>query len=282
MKIFLRFAILLCLICGLQVLPIFAQNNREIAQDYYEQGNIYYQQGRYKEAQEEFQNALNLLNNIEEASLSHPKEVKKPPKPLPEEQKEARSQLEYVIGEEDILFIAVWQNPDLTQDAIVRPDGKVSFPLIGDISATGRTVSELDQEITKRLKEYIRQPEVSISIKKLGGNKVMVLGEVASPGVYAVTGSKTILEAITLAGGFTKNSVASSVILIRGGFENPQAQRLDLSKALAGKPRLNVALLREDIVFVPKKFIANVNYFLEQIIGPLSKGAYATRESYTW
>lgn len=280
MKRLSKWVIILFLFFGLWVSGANAQSNREKAQEYYEQGNIYYQQGMYKEAQAEFQKALHLLNNVEEVPETRPR-IEKKPKDLPE-QKETRDQLEYVIGEEDILFVAVWQNPDLTQDAIVRPDGQISFPLIGDIQASGRTVSQLDHEVTYRLKEFIRQPEVSISIKKLGGNKVMVLGEVSKPGVYAVTGSKTILEAISLAGGFTKNSVASSVILIRGGFENPQAQRLDLSKALAGRPRLNVALLREDIVFVPKKFIANVNYFLEQLIGPLSKGAYATRDLNTW
>ena len=280
MKILFKCAIFVFFILGFQPLGSYAQNNREKAQEYYQQGNIYYQQARYKEAQEEFQKALDLLNNIEEVPPSQPEEQKEPE--TPPEQKESKGQLEYVIGEEDILFIAVWQNPDLTQDAIVRPDGKISFPLIGDVLTKGRTVSELDQEVTKRLKEYIRQPEVSISIKKLGGNKVMVLGEVSKPGVYAVTGTKTILEAISLAGGFTKDSVASSVVLIRGGFESPQAQRLDLSKALTGGARLNVALVTEDIIFVPKKFIANVNYFLEQIIGPLSKGAYATRDTYTW
>ena len=280
MKIIFKCAILLFFVFAAGLLGVNAQNGREKAQEYYRQGNIYYQQARYKEAQEEFQKALDLLNNIEEAASSQPEEEKEP-ETLPE-QKEPKGQLEYVIGEEDILIIAVWQNPDLTQDAIVRPDGMISFPLIGDVLAKDRTVSQLDQEVTKRLKEYIRQPEVSISIKKLGGNKVMILGEVSKPGVYAVTGTKTILEAISLAGGFTKNSVASSVVLIRGGFENPKAERLNLSKALAGGAHLNVALLSEDIIFVPKKFIANLNYFLEQLIGPLSKGAYATRDSYTW
>jgi polysaccharide export outer membrane protein len=280
MKILFKCAILLFFIGLALPLAAYAQNSREKAKELYLQGNIYYQQARYKEAQEEFQKALDLLNNIEEAHPSQPEEQKEPE--TPPEQKESKGQLEYVIGEEDILFVAVWQNPDLTQDAIVRPDGKISFPLIGDILAKGRTVSQLDQEITKRLKEYIRQPEVSISIKKLGGNKVMVLGEVLKPGVYAVTGAKTVLEAISLAGGFTKDSVASSVVLIRGGLQNPEAKRIDLTKAFAGKPNLNIALLSEDIVFVPKKFIANLNYFLEQIIGPLSKGAYATRDTYAW
>jgi len=280
MKTLFKYAILLFFIILALPLAAYAQNDREKAQEYYLQGNIYYQQGKYMEAQEEFQKALDLLNIIEEAHPSQPEE-KKEPQASPE-QKDSQAQLEYVIGEEDILFIAVWQNPDLTQDAIVRPDGKISFPLIGDVLAKGRTVSQLDSEITKRLSEYIRQPEVSISIKKLGGNKVMVLGEVLKPGVYAVTGAKTILEAISLAGGFTKDSVPSSVILIRGGLQNPEAKRIDLSKALTGKPNLNITLLSEDIVFIPKKFIANVNYFLEQLIGPLSKGAYATRDAYTW
>ncbi len=280
MKTFFKCLILLFFVSVVSSPSAFAQNDREKAQEYYQQGNIYYQQGKYKEAQEEFQKSLDLLNNIEEIPVSQPEKVKEP-EILPAQQATG-SQIEYVIGEEDILIIAVWQNPDLTQDVIVRPDGQISFPLIGDVLAKGRTVSQLDQEITKKLREYIRQPEVSISIKKLGGNKVMVLGEVLKPGVYAVTGAKTILEAISLAGGFTKDSVASSVILIRGGLQNPEAKRIDLSKALAGKPGLNVALLSEDIVFIPKKFIANVNYFLEQIIGPLSKGAYATRDTYTW
>jgi polysaccharide export outer membrane protein len=280
MKTLFKYAILFFFISLALPLAAYAQNNREKAQEYYLQGNIYYQQGKYKEAQEEFQKALDLLNIIEETPVSQPEKVKEP-EILPAQQATG-SQIEYVIGEEDVLIIAVWQNPDLTQDIIVRPDGQISFPLIGDVLAKGRTVSQLDSEITKRLSEYIRQPEVSISIKKLGGNKVMVLGEVLKPGVYAVTGAKTILEAISLAGGFTKDSVASSVILIRGGLQNPEAKRVDLSKALAGKPNLNIALLSEDIVFIPKKFIANVNYFLEQLIGPLSKGAYATRDAYTW
>ncbi len=279
MKIYFKLSILFFIsLVGFQFVQ--AQVDRDKAAEYYQQGNIFYQQGQYKEAQEEFEKALEILNNLEKTEP-----IKQ--EPLIESQVSPvantnEGQLEYVIGEEDILFIAVWQNPDLTQEAIVRPDGKISFPLIGDILARGRTVSQLDQDITHRLKEYVRQPEVSVSIRKLGGNKVVVLGEVLKPGVYAVTGAKTMLEAISLAGGFTKDSVASSIILIRGGLQNPQAQRVDLSKAISGNPRLNLALLSEDIVFVPKKFIANVNYFLEQLIGPLSKGAYATRDTYTW
>jgi polysaccharide export outer membrane protein len=157
----------------------------------------------------------------------------------------------------------------------VRPDGRVSFPLIGDVQATGLTITELDADITERLKEFIRHPEVSISIRKIGGQRVLILGEVMSPGIYSVKGAKTALEAVGLAGGFTRDSVPSSTVLIRGGFQKPDAKRINLSKALKGDLRENASLQPEDILFVPKKFIANLNYFLNQVIGPLAQGAYA-------
>ncbi|MCM8780982.1 MAG: polysaccharide biosynthesis/export family protein [Candidatus Omnitrophica bacterium] len=278
------FILLLILFFNLLTITFAQDNNhKEKAKEHYLRGNIYYQQGKYKEAQEEFQKALEILSQKQELQQELQAEVvvekiapeqrgvAKPPEPT-------RPQLEYVLGEEDILRISVWQNPDLDQEVIVRPDGKVSFPLIGDVVAVGLTITELDQQITERLKEYIRSPEVSISLKKLGGKKVIVLGEVARPGVYSVTGARTVLEAVGLAGGFTKDAVASSVILIRGGFQSPQAQRLNLTKALVGDTRQNIPLQSEDIIFIPKKFIANINYFLSQVLDPLSKGAYTTRE----
>ena len=135
----------------------------------------------------------------------------------------------------------------------------------------------------ERLKEYIRYPEVSVSIRKLGGKKVIVLGQVGKPGVYSVTGARTILEAIGLAGGFTDHAVSSSVILIRGGFSNPEAQRINLAKAIKRADiSKNISLESEDIVFVPKKFVANLNYFMSQVLGPVSKGIYTARELRDW
>ena len=255
----------------------FAQDDaaKDKAREYYLQGNILYQQGKYKEAQQEFEKALDLLNKKEEPA-SVPAQPQAQPAPRPEKAQAAGSQ-EYIIGQEDVLQISVWQNPDLNQEVIVRPDGRISFPLIGDVQAEGMTITALDKDITERLAEFVKVPEVSISIKKIGGKKIIVLGEVARPGVYAVSGSQSIIEAIGLAGGFTKDAVATSVILIRGGFENPQAKRLNLSKVLnSADLRQNVRLQAEDIVFVPKKFIANVNYFLSEILDPISKGAYTS------
>jgi len=286
-KYFFIYFLVLAFIFQCAGIVAYSQDNENIdkVKEHYLRGNIFYQQGKYKEAQDEFKKALDLLGAQPEslaekgiqAKQIKEKETLAQPKP-----KEAKPSTEYIIGEEDVLYISVWQNPDLDQEVIVRPDGRISFPLIGDVQASGLSVTELDHKITEALKEYVKYPEVSISIRKLGGKKVMVLGEVNRPGVYAVTGAKTVLEAISQAGGFTKDAVSSSVVIISGGFQNPQARRVNLARALAGDMRQNISLQSEDVVFVPKKFIANLNYFLSQIIDPLSKGVYTATQLQAW
>jgi polysaccharide biosynthesis/export protein len=268
------------------------KNLKAEAKTHYELGNLFYQQGRFDDAQLEYQKAMELLKQgeavkgeVKAPAIKEKLPVAKVEAPVAKERSRARvPAVEYSISEDDILKISVWQNPDLDQEVIVRPDGMISFPLIGDVLAKGLSITELDQEITSRLSEFVRSPEVSISLKKIGGSKVIVLGEILRPGVYSVTGSKTILEAIGQAGGFSRDAVPSSIILIRGGFSQPQAQRLNLSKALGGREVLkqNIALQAEDVVFVPKKFIADLNYFLNQVLDPLARGAFTNRELRDW
>lgn len=274
----MRKLILLFFILNITI-PLYAQDKRAKATEYYQRGDLYYKEGKYQEAQAEFQKALEVLVKKEEAVVTKTEEKKISPKEqVAASPQESKPSSEYVIGLEDILFVSVWQNPDLSQEVIVRPDGRISFPLVGDIQATGLTISQLDNDITERLKEYIKFPEVSISIKKIGGNKVLVLGEVNGPGVYTLTGQKTVLEAITLAGGFTNDATVSSVIVIKGGLSNPKGIRLNLNRPLLkADMRSNLTLQAEDIIFVPKKFIANVNYVVNQVLGPLVQGAYTTQ-----
>lgn len=256
--------------------PAFCLNQQEQAKAHYAKGKSYYAQGRYKEAQEEFKKAL-ALDIDEEAPSSKGTEIaaQKEPETLVKAQKSSG----YLIGEEDTLYISVWQNKDLDQEVVVRPDGMISFPLVGDIPAAGRAISQVDDELTERLKEYVKYPDVSISVKKLGGKKVMVLGEVFSPGVYTVTGKSTLLEAIALAKGFTSSAVVSSVIVIRGGFKKPKGIRINLNRAIMkADMSQNIVLRPEDIVYVPKKFIADVNYFVSQLIGPITQGVYSTQQ----
>jgi polysaccharide export outer membrane protein len=263
--------------------PVFTycQDNKELARQHYQKGNAYFEAGRYKEAQEEFQNALDLLAQREPAGIPQPAvpaEKTKVAEEFQTAQKPPQAS-EYLIGKEDVLFISVWMNKDLDQEVIVRPDGIISFPLAGDIPAEGLTIPRLKKELTDRLKEYIKYPEVSISVRKLGGQKIIVLGEVASQGVYQGTGKRTVLEAIASAGGFTSNAVVSSVILIRGGFSKPKGIRLNLNRVLLkADMSQNMYLEPQDIIYVPKKFVANVNYLVNQIIGPISQGAYSTEK----
>jgi len=256
-----------------------AQTVDDLAREYYKKGNMLYQQGRFKEAQDEYNKAMEVLKNRDATAAAEAPAPAVPQAPRPAAVVPVTpmaSATEYVIGDDDVLHIAVWQNEDLNLEVVVRPDGKISFPLIGDVAARGMTITQLDEEITRRLSEYVRSPEISISLRKIGGSKVILLGEIQKPGVYSMAGQKTLLEAIGLAGGFTRDSVPSSIILIRGGLVNPSAQRINLSKALKGRDflRQNIVLQAEDVVFVPKKFIADVNYFLGLIVDPLSKGAY--------
>ena len=190
---------------------------------------------------------------------------------------------EYTISEADILYISVWEEESLSQEVIVRPDGKISFPLAGDIPVAGLTFTQLKEELTKKLKDYVKHPVVSITLRKLGGKKVIVLGEVGSAGVYSVTGKCTVLEAIGRAGGFTPHAVPSSTILIRGGLQNPEGTRLNLTRTIdKADISQNVVLQAEDVIYVPKKFIANVNYTLSQILGPLSQGVYTASTAHNW
>ncbi|GBD96006.1 MAG TPA: hypothetical protein ENG83_15375 [Nitrospirae bacterium] len=182
---------------------------------------------------------------------------------------------DYTIDMGDVLYISVWEEADLRQEVIVRPDGKISFPLAGEVPAFCLTFDQLREELSKRLSEYIRYPIVSISLRKMGGKKVIVLGEVNEPGVYSVSGKRTVLESIALANGFTPHAVPSSVILVRGGLQTPEGMRLDLSRAINKTDMSqNITLQSEDMVYVPKKFIADVNYYVDQILSPIAKGVW--------
>ncbi|MDD5565846.1 MAG: polysaccharide biosynthesis/export family protein [Candidatus Omnitrophica bacterium] len=288
--------------------PLYSQNAtlKEEIKQHYERGNALYEQGRFKEAQEEFDKALQLVGESRahassgavdkagpgkkatiEATQKQAVKIGSVKKSTPAQEtapldRKTQKRPEYLIGPHDILQVSVWQNKDLDQEVIVRPDGKISFPLVGDMDAEGFTITELDAMLTEKLKEYVRYPEVSISLKKMGGQKVIVLGEVSSPGVYGVSGSRTVLEAIGLAGGFTKDAVPSGAVLIRGGFSSPEATRINLSRALKGDLSQNFMLTSNDIIFVPKKFIANLNYFLNQILDPISRGVYISKEINTF
>ncbi len=176
-------------------------------------------------------------------------------------------EVEYTIGPEDELEISVWGIEELTKKVTVRPDGKITYKLIGEVYAQGLTLKELDDDITKKLSLYIKDPEVTVIIEKFGGEKILVLGQVSRPGVYKLTGGARLLEAIAMAGDFTDHAVLKSTLIVRGTLKEPELIKIDAQRILRrASLKDNILLHRGDIIYVPKRFIANVNYWWGQVM----------------
>jgi polysaccharide export outer membrane protein len=122
---------------------------------------------------------------------------------------------EYRLGPEDVIEVFVWKEPDLSATVVVRPDGKVSVPLIGELSASGKSAAQLQDEIVKKLAQYIADPSVNVLVKEVNSAKVSVLGEVRTPGMYKIRDRSTVLDAVALAGGFTEYAKRSKVTVLR-------------------------------------------------------------------
>jgi polysaccharide export outer membrane protein len=122
---------------------------------------------------------------------------------------------EFLLGPEDILEVVVFRNNDLSRTVVVRPDGMISMPLIGDVQAAGLSADQLAERIAKRLKEFKENPAVSVSVKEINSYNVFVLGEVAKPGKYQLKSYTTLLQAISLAGGFTPFAAKNKLQVVR-------------------------------------------------------------------
>jgi polysaccharide export outer membrane protein len=122
---------------------------------------------------------------------------------------------EYFIGPEDVLNITVWRNVDLSKEVTVRPDGRISLPLIGDITAVGKTPAQLSEDISTKLKEYKENPQVSIVITQVNSYVIYVLGEVAKPGKYPLRSKTTLLQGVTIAGGFNASAARNKIVVFR-------------------------------------------------------------------
>lgn len=122
---------------------------------------------------------------------------------------------EYIIGAEDVLDITVWRNPDLSRQVQVRPDGRISMPIIRDIVAVGKTPTQLADEMTVKFKEYVQNPVVAISLNQVNSSNIFLLGEVANPGKYPLKSKTTLLQGITIAGGFKETAARNQIVIFR-------------------------------------------------------------------
>jgi len=185
----------------------------------------------------------------------------------------------YYLSPGDIIEVFVWQNPDLSKEVIVGPDGMISYPLVGRVKAIGLTLDKLEDKFTTEFAKYIKFPQVSIMIKKFSGNKIIVLGEVLYPGIYSYQGAINLIEAVALAGDFTQNAHIDSVLIVRGGFSGkPSVERINMARVITrgimdGK---DINLKPNDVVYVPRTFVANLNKFMSTDIGPIITNAQNT------
>lgn len=163
---------------------------------------------------------------------------------------------DYIIGPEDVLEITVWKNTDLTKTVQVRPDGKISMPLIGDVSAVGRTTAQLTQEITNRLNSYMENPTISIGVKEVNSYSLFVLGEVTKPGKYPLKSKTTLLQAITLASGFTPVAARNKIVVFRFGKDGEGQIKIKASYddiVLRDGTAQNIELKPGDQIVVPSE-----------------------------
>jgi polysaccharide biosynthesis/export protein len=136
---------------------------------------------------------------------------------------------EFKLGPDDVIQISVYQEKDLDTTVPVRPDGKISIPLIGEMPASGKTAIELQKEIAQRYTRFYAEPAVTVIVKEINSPKVSVLGEVKSPGTYKIKDRATILDAIAMAGGLTEYAKKDNIRLIRqdGGERRTLKIKLD-------------------------------------------------------
>jgi polysaccharide export outer membrane protein len=160
---------------------------------------------------------------------------------------------DYVIGSSDVLAITVWKEPEISRSIPVRPDGRISLPLVGEIQAAGRTPLQLEEEISTKLKAYITNPDVNVIVQQINSEKFNVLGRVTKPGSYPLAGTTTVLDAIATAGGFQDFAKQKGVYILRtapGGGQTRLA--FNYKDVVKGKhTEQNIKLQPGDTVVVP-------------------------------
>jgi polysaccharide export outer membrane protein len=157
----------------------------------------------------------------------------------------------YTIAPSDQLVITVWQEPSLSGDRLVRPDGKISMALLGDVQASGLTPMALANEITKDLQKYVKNPVVYVVVTHVHHNSAYLLGEVNKKGPIELTDGMTLLEAISTAGGLTDYAKKSKIYILRTVNGKQQRLQVNYKRALRGEAAFNIGIEPGDTIVVP-------------------------------
>jgi polysaccharide export outer membrane protein len=158
----------------------------------------------------------------------------------------------YVIGPQDIIDISVWKEPDLSRSVPVRPDGKISLPLVNDVQASGLTPGQLGAKITSDLAKYMTNPQVTVIVSQINSQRIYILGEVARAGSFTLLPDMTVLQALSDAGGFTAFANSKKIYVLRRDNGKQQKIPFNYKDVISGKdPSQNVALKSGDTIIVP-------------------------------
>lgn len=186
----------------------------------------------------------------QEGAAAQSSPAKTPPSPTPAL---PAADADYTLGIDDVLAISVWRENDLTRSVQVRADGKITFPLAGQVQAAGLTCQQLQQRLTELLRRDLRSPEVSVSVQEARSQRINVLGMVTRPGMYPLQKPMTVLDALALAGGFRPFAKTRKIFVLRTGPDG-QTERIpfDYRKAVLKDGKAPPLELRaRDTVVVP-------------------------------
>lgn len=173
---------------------------------------------------------------------------------------------EYRLGFGDVLDIRFFNSTQFDQTVTVRPDGRISILRLGDVYVNDMTPSQLDSIITAKYAEIIVNPDITVIVREFGAYQVYVLGEVNRSGGIALRREMTLLQAIAAAGGPNNHAKLSSVMLLRRNHKGEmEALRVDLGKSLSGEAASDLPVQAQDIIYLPKTFVASASVFLRQV-----------------
>ena len=159
---------------------------------------------------------------------------------------------EYTIGADDVLSIVFWRDKELTAEVTVRPDGKISLPLLNDVQASGLTPAQLKDRIVEESKKYVEDPNVTVVVKQINSRRVFITGEVRKPGPYPLTGSATVLQMISIAGGLADYAKPDKISVVRVENGKPVSFKFNYKEVIEGKKlNQNIELKPGDTIIVP-------------------------------
>lgn len=186
----------------------------------------------------------------------------------------------YTVYPPDVLRIDIRPEAGMSTEVTVRPDGRISLAMLGDVEVEGLTPDQIDEKLTEALKPFIRTVDVTVTVTGFHSKRYYVIGEVPRQGDYPFTGEISAWEAVAVAGGYTRRAAPRSALVVRGDPDSPEIIRVNLARvALKGETARDVILYENDVVYVPPGVSARIGYFMDNLLFPITSVLGAGRQA---